>query len=55
VGWKLMHDGWLRIWGPKELFIGLRTKGVSSLNMIKIKRKLNNKIRTKTKENKSNA
>jgi hypothetical protein len=52
MGWKLMHDGWLRIWGLKELFIGLRTRGVLSLNMIKTKRKLNNKrkIRTKIKE-----
>jgi hypothetical protein len=40
-----MHDGWLRIWGLKELFIGLRTRDVLSLNMIKTKKKikLNNK------------
>jgi hypothetical protein len=42
-----MHDGWLRIWGLKELFIGLRTGGVLSLNMIKTKRKLNNKRKKK--------
>jgi hypothetical protein len=47
-----MHDGWLRIWGLKELFIGLRTRGVLSLNMIKTKRKLNNK-RKKKKNNKN--
>jgi tRNA G18 (ribose-2'-O)-methylase SpoU len=38
-----MHDGWLRIRGMKELFIGLRTRDILSLNMIKTKRKLNNK------------
>jgi hypothetical protein len=52
MGWKLMHDGWLRIWGLKELFIGLRIGGVLSLNMIKTKRKLNNK--RKKNKNKSN-
>jgi hypothetical protein len=53
VAWKLMHDGWLRIWGMKELFIGLRTGDILSLNMIKTKRKLNNK-RKKNNKNKSN-
>jgi hypothetical protein len=52
MGWKLMHDGWSRIWGLNELFIGLCTKGVLSLNIIKTKIKLNNKrkIRTKIKK-----
>jgi hypothetical protein len=46
-----MHDGYLRIWGLNEFFIGLRTGGVLSLNMIITKRKLNNKKkRTKKKE-----
>jgi hypothetical protein len=51
VGWKLMHDGWSRIWGLNELFMGLCTRFVLSLNMIKTKRKLNNKIKIRTKIN----
>jgi hypothetical protein len=43
MGWKLMPDGWSRIWGLNKLFIALHIGGVLSLNMIKTKRKLNNK------------
>jgi hypothetical protein len=53
MGWKLMHDGWLRIWGLKELFIGLHIGGVFSLIVIKTKRNLNNK--NKNKRNKSDS
>jgi hypothetical protein len=52
MGGKLIHDGWLRslrIWGLKELLIALRTGGVLFLNMIQTKRKLNNKIKIRTK------
>ena len=46
-----MHDDWLRFWGLKELFIGLRTSGGFYLLISKIikKRKIKTKLKLKLK------